>query len=352
MNESTPPLTIENSASQLPTPKGGNWLEGLWRGFSQIWLVTAQVLGSLFMGLVILALVIGLSSSGGEVGLGETHISGSGAAKIAVISLNGTVGAEAGNVWEGGSGISTEIVTSALKQAADDEIVKAVILRINSPGGSAVVSDEIFESIRQFKADYGKPVVASLGDTAASGGYYIAAAADKIVANPSTMTGSIGVIMQTYNASGLLDKVGVKSETIQSGAMKDIGSVSRSMTDSERAVLQSVVDGAYQQFVDRVVEGRGLERSKVLELADGRVYVGSQAKANGLVDELGNLETAVGVAKRLADLQEATVVRYDQSGFWQSLLNSASGLSGLWMMGQVKQLTTTPQTELQYLWSM
>lgn len=323
-----------------------------WRGLVGIWLVTAQVLGSLFMGLVLAGILVAIfGSDSGSIGPSESYVSGEGTDKIVVIELDGVVGVSGGGLLEAASGISTESVRADLDQAASDSLVKGIVLRINSPGGSAVVSDEIFEEISRFKEDTGIPVVASLGDTAASGGYYIAAAADKIVANPSTITGSIGVILEFYNAQGLLENIGVSSETFKSGEMKDIGSFSRGASGAEREVLQSVVDGAFAQFVDRVVEGRDMERSEVVRLADGRIYTGGQAEDNGLVDALGNLATAVDEVKSLADIESATVVRYERGGFWQSLMSGSVTLPGV-LFGSELQKATSPQGGLQYLWRM
>ena len=181
-----------------------------------------------------------------------------------------------------------------LKDLRDSAGIVAVVLRIDSPGGAVAPSQEISDTIWQLREK--KPVVASLGNVAASGGYYIASAANAIVADPGTLTGSIGVIMEFRNFAPLADKVGVSESVVKSGKFKDIGHPLRPMTDEEKALLQAMVDDVYGQFVAAVARGRGLDEAKVRAIADGRVFSGAQAKAEGLVDELGGLDAAVRLA--------------------------------------------------------
>jgi protease IV len=183
---------------------------------------------------------------------------------------------------------------SALKQlrkAVKDKHVKAVLLRINSPGGTVSASQEISDEIGELRLK-GKPVVVSMADLAASGGYYIASAADKIVAEPGTLTGSIGVILSTINLKGLGDKLGLQPQVIKSGPFKDIGSPYRPMTPEEKALLQTLINDSYEQFVGAVAAGRKMPVDEVKKLADGRVYSGKQALKLGLVDKLGGYDTA------------------------------------------------------------
>jgi protease-4 len=194
----------------------------------------------------------------------------------------------------------SKVVIEQLRRAQSNPDVKAILLRINSPGGSVVGSDEIYQVLRD---EIEKPVVVSMGELAASGGYYIAAGADRIVANPATFTGSIGVILAVTNVEELLDKVGVEVTIIKRGELKDELSPFREMTPEERAWWQGIIDQAYDQFVDVVVEGRGLPREKVLELADGRVYTGRQALELGLIDALGNLPDAIELAAELGGIE-------------------------------------------------
>jgi protease-4 len=187
-----------------------------------------------------------------------------------------------------------------LKDYMTNQSVKAIILRVDSPGGAVAPSQEIYEEVR--KAAAKKKVVVSMGSVAASGGYYISAPASRIVANPGTLTGSIGVIMEIPNLEGLLNKVGVKTEVIKSGEHKDMASVFRGIGKEERAILQDVLDDVHEQFIDAVAEGRKMVPEKVRKIADGRVFTGRQAVKAGLVDELGNLEDAIKTAAKLAGI--------------------------------------------------
>jgi protease-4 len=197
--------------------------------------------------------------------------------------------------------VGAERVVHELEEHLEDSSVRAVVVRVQSPGGVVAPTQEIHDAILRVRAK-GKPVVASLGAIAASGGYYLAVAADRIVANPGTLTGSIGVLMQVAEVEGLLKKVGVHLEVIKAGRHKDLGNFARAMTAEERAILQALLDDMYDQFVAAVARGRGLDRTAVLELADGRVYSGRRAKELKLVDELGGLEDAVRAAGALAGI--------------------------------------------------
>jgi protease-4 len=213
-----------------------------------------------------------------------------GGARVAVVEVDGVI-------------VSSQDVVRDLKDHAENPAVRALVLRVNSPGGVVAPTQEIFAAVQRVRRD-GKPVVASLGAVAASGGYYVAAAADQIYANPGTLTGSIGVVMQLANIEGLLKKVGVDYVVVKAGSYKDIGNVARTMSPEERRVLQALLDDVYGQFVAAVAEGRGLDREAVLGFADGRIYSGQQAKVLRMVDELGGLEEAVDAAARLSGLAE------------------------------------------------
>ncbi|MEW6271228.1 MAG: signal peptide peptidase SppA [Thermodesulfobacteriota bacterium] len=181
-----------------------------------------------------------------------------------------------------------------LDAIADNARVGAVVVRINSPGGAVAPSQEMYDAVRRLVET--KPVVASLGAVAASGGYYVASAADVVVASPGTMTGSIGVIMQIANVRGLLDKLGVETTTVTAGKWKDMGSPFRTLTSEERTMLQQMADQVHTQFIDAVAAGRKLDPERAREIADGRIYTGEEAQQVGLVDELGGLEDAVRIA--------------------------------------------------------
>jgi protease IV len=208
-----------------------------------------------------------------------------------------------------------------VEAAGEDDSVKGVILRVNSPGGGVVESAEIHKKLIELTKKSKKPLYVSMGTTAASGGYYISTAADKIFAAPDTLTGSLGVIMQSINYGELAEKYGVKFETIKSGPYKDIFSPTRDMTEEERKILQSMVDNAYKGFVNVITEGRPLSEEEVRKVADGRIYDGRQAKENNLIDELGYFDDTVAAMKKDLDLEEAQVVEYGDSLGLDSLLS-------------------------------
>jgi len=188
--------------------------------------------------------------------------------------------------------------------------VRAVVLRINSPGGGVAASQEIYEAIRKFRADTRKKVVVSMASVAASGGYYVACGADRILANPGSITGSIGVIAEWYNYGDLLRWAKLQEVVFKSGEFKDSGSGSRALTDAEKVYFQGLIDNMYSQFVTEVARNRKMSEEVVRKLADGRVYTGLEAKNNGLVDELGTLQDAVAAAGKMAGIiGEPSVVK-------------------------------------------
>jgi len=197
--------------------------------------------------------------------------------------------------------LDSKDVIDELKTYVKDPSIKAIVLRIDSPGGAVAPSQEIYEEIR--KAAAKKKIVVSMGSVAASGGYYIAAPATRIVANPGTLTGSIGVIMEIPNVQGLMNKIGVKTEVIKSGRHKDIASVFRGIKKEEREILQGVLDNVHEQFIKAVAEGRKMLIEDVKRIADGRVFTGEQALKAGLVDEIGNLEDAIKAAAKLTGIK-------------------------------------------------
>lgn len=202
------------------------------------------------------------------------------------------------------------------------EDVKAIVLRIDSPGGGVGASQEIYQEVKRIGER--KKVVASMGSVAASGGYYIATAAHKIVANPGTITGSIGVIMEFANVEELLSKLGLKGYVIKSGEYKDIGSPLRGMREDEKRLIQGVIEDVHQQFIEVVVANRGLDVDKVRGLADGRIFTGAQAIKVGLVDRLGNLQDAIEVAASMAGIKGKPVVVYPEKrgGLWDILFGA------------------------------
>ncbi len=232
--------------------------------------------------------------------------------KVAVVEVEGII-------------TEPESINKQIKEFVERDDVKAIVVRINSPGGGVGPSQEIYREVK--KAGAKKKIIASLGAVAASGGYYIAAGADKIIANPGTITGSIGVIMEFANAEELLNKIGFKGYVIKSGEYKDIGSPLRGMKDDEKRLLQSVIDDVHQQFVGIVAENRKLKIDAVKKFADGRIFSGQQAKNIGLVDDIGNFQDAIDIAASMANIKGKPVVLYPEKkgiGLWDIIFGDAA----------------------------
>ena len=249
---------------------------------------------------------------------------------MAMVSEDGlpTGGAKVGVVEIEGIIVDGTAAVRELREHAENPSIRAVVLRVNSPGGVVAPTQEIFAAI-QGGRNAGKPVVAPLGAVAASGGCYVAAAADRIYANPGTLTGSIGVVMQMANIEGLLKKVGVEYVVVKAGSYKDVGNFARTMSPDERKMLQALLDDVYSQFVDAVAEGRGLERKEVLAFAEGRIYSGQQALALKMVDEMGGFEDAVEAAGKLANISGRPKLIYPRKRFsFKDLLENRLGLPG------------------------
>lgn len=229
--------------------------------------------------------------------------------KIAVLNLDGVI-QDLGSSSFLAQGYNHQNFLEQIDKAAEDPFVDAIVLYVNSPGGGVVESAQIHERLEKIKEEYDKPFYVSMGGTAASGGYYVSAPADKIYAEAATLTGSIGVIMQNINFTKLAEKHGVEFNTITSGKHKDILSSSREMTEEERSILQSMIDEMYDDFVGVIVDGRDMDDKTVRKLADGRVYTGKQAKEVGLVDEIGSFEETVQAIKEDYNLLNSEVVTY------------------------------------------
>lgn len=247
--------------------------------------------------------------------------------------------------WDKGSG---QIARKIDKLAARKE-VKAILLDINSPGGTVSAVQEINAAIHRARNEHKKPVVAVMGDVAASGGYYIAAACDKVVAHPGTITGSIGVIFNGANVEGLMKKIGYESQVIKSGKFKDIGSMAREMTAEERRLLQAMIDDSYDQFVAVVSTGRGIPVDKLrADIADGRIFTGRQALEVNLVDALGDTQTALDMAGELAKIGKNPRVIRDTDPFssFFSIIGSRLGIFG---GGKVAEMITD-HPRLEYRW--
>ncbi len=247
--------------------------------------------------------------------------------KVAVVNVEGPI-------------LQSKNTVDEIKGYVKDKSVKAIVMRIDSPGGGVVPSQEIYEEVR--KAAAHKKIVVSMGSVAASGGYYIASPASRIIANPGTITGSIGVIMEVPNIKGLMDKIGVKTEVIKSGRHKDIASVFRGIGSEEREILQGVMDEVHGQFIKAVSDGRRMPVEDIKKIADGRIFSGSQALKIGLVDELGNLEDAVKIAAKMAGIKgEPEVVKKKERSPILDLLN-----------GKIQDSVSKviPKTELKYMY--
>jgi len=255
-----------NPEPPLPPPRGR-------RPFLRGCAVVALVFVAFFVLIALLSRVDDWSLQTGE--------------KVAVLPVTGLIS-------------DSEATIEQLKKFAKDDSIKAIVIRINSPGGGVGPSQEIYEEVKKLKGK--KIVLSSMGALAASGGYYIACGTQKIYANPGTITGSIGVLMNFVNVKELIEKIGLKGMVVKSGAFKDIGSPVREMKPEERELLQGVIDNVHSQFIAAVAEGRKMDRDNVAKLADGRIFSGEQAKALGLVDALGNLEDAVADAGKLAKI--------------------------------------------------
>ncbi len=279
---------------------------------------------------------------------------GWGSDRIAVIDIAGVLmnSREMGLLSEGEHAVS--FVVEKLHKAAADKRVKAIVLRINSPGGTVTASDILYEEIRTLKKRTGKPVVAYFQDVAASGAYYLACATDEIVAQRTCVTGSIGVIMQMVNLSGTMMKLGITTDAITSGPLKDAGSPLRPMKDDERQLFQEMVDDFYAQFVEVVDTGRPkLSREEVAKLADGRVYIANKALEVGLIDRIGTIRQAVDIAKARAGVEAAHVVLYHRPLAWSPNIYSrtqAQDVPTVNIMNINLPNSWTRQPSFMYIW--
>lgn len=272
--------------------------------------------------------------------------------KIALVDLEGILTRDH---YESILGSRESLVVSfveKLKKAEADEDVRAVVVRIDSPGGDATTSDILYRELKAFKERTRRPVVAAFLGVAASGGYYVASACDRIVAHPTTITGSIGVIALHVSLAGLMDKIGVKATALKSGPSKDVGSPFRDLTEEDRRLLQGLVDRLYERFVGVVAEGRRgrLTEAEVRALADGRVFTAAQAAEAKLVDRVGYLQEAVEEAKQLAGLRAAKLVMYSRRP--QKLENpySVNASAPALPAGEMEQARRLLGFHLYYLW--
>lgn len=272
--------------------------------------------------------------------------------QVGVVTISGLISAgDDAGTWPFGGPRGARTTMSQLRKAAEDGSVKAVVLRINSPGGSAAASQAIYKEIQRLAER--KPVVVSMGDVAASGGYYVACPADAIFANPATITGSIGVIFETLNFYEFMEKYGLGSETITSGKYKDTGSPFRPMRPDERELLEETLMGVYDQFVRDVAQARGMDETEVKKLADGRIYTGEQALVAGLIDELGNFYDAVDEAAKRGGIAGQPKLKQFGAGspwgsFFDTLARTIAHQMKSELVSELSRSLTTPQPQPQY----
>lgn len=286
--------------------------------------------------------------------------------KIALVTLEGAISSQQSKSIVGDL-YSAESVHKALKQAKDDNSVKGILIRVNSPGGTVAMSQEIYNEVLRIRKE--KPVVVSMADVAASGGYYIASAADRIIAAPGTLTGSVGVIFNNLEISSLADKIGINSNVIKSGKYKDIGSMYKKMSTEEKQLLQSLIDQTYEQFVSAIKKGRiqrtdkykaaktFLTEAKLRKYADGRIFTGEQAKGYGFVDSLGGAYEAHQILNEMAKQKfnlkedELPLVSFNKpSGISNIFFNMSESVFPVRKLGSMLPFSMKHHHKPLYLW--
>jgi len=290
--------TVTQNQPQMQPKKdnSGRWFWGIF-------------LSLLFMGMVIVAISFFAFASAIKRDGGE-FVSGGSGDKIAIVEINDVI-------------VSSEKTVEQIKRFREDKSIKAIIVRVNTPGGGVAASQEIYEEVKKTR-DSGKIIVVSMGSIAASGGYYIAVGSSLIIANPGTLTGSIGVIAQFISIKDLAEKLGISQTTIKSGSLKDAGSPFKTMNDSDKAYFQDVVDNSFGQFLDVVAKERKMDKETLLQYANGRVFTGLQAKEYGLIDSLGTFEDAIRITGKMAGIEgEPRIVREKKKfSFFEEVMGS------------------------------
>jgi len=297
MHNEAPQQTQQPQQPQQPPKKRAAWILPVGIGCGCLAV-------AVFLFICLLAALVGGPVAGGP--------------RVALIYVDGIITAgSSGGLFSSDNGSAVKVV-ERLEKARKNKDIKAVVLRIDSPGGSPAGSEEIYNEIMRVRET--KPVYVSMGDVAASGGYYVASAANRIFADASTVTGSIGVIMETVDLSGLFKKLGVDPQVVKSGKHKDIGTSNRPMTPEERQLIQAMIDDTYDQFIEAVSRGRKMSKTKVKEYATGRIFTGRQAKQIGLIDEIGGLHETINAAAKAGGLDGEPKVEE---------IGRSRGLSGL-----------------------
>lgn len=278
--------------------------------------------------------------------LEEKVVSGEGRDKVLLMDISGMITSQESSSLLGGERKMSVVarVREELERARKDHAVKAVVLRINSPGGGVTASDTLYHEIRKYRQDTGVKVIAHLMDLGTSGAYYAALAADKILAQPTTVTGSIGVIMLRLDATGLMQKVGVQALEITSGERKNMGSLFRPITAEERKLFQGIIDSLFARFTDTVAKERNLSREGVKAVADGRIMSSQEARAAGLIDDIGYLDDALERAKKEAGIADARIVTYHRQGEYRPTIYSMNLIN--LDMGELFE----PGMKFLYLW--
>lgn len=273
----------------MSSPNSSKWFWGIF--------LSLVFIGLVFVSVSFLVFASAIKRDGGE------FISGSSGDKIAIVELNDVI-------------VTSEKIVEQIKKYREDKSIKAIILRVNSPGGGVAASQEIYEEVKRTR-DSGKIIVVSMGSIAASGGYYVAVGSSLIIANPGTLTGSIGVIAQFMSLKDLAEKLGISYTTIKSGNLKDAGNPFRQMNDSDKAYFQDVVDNSFGQFLDVVAKERKMDMTTLMKYASGRVFTGLQAKEYGLIDSLGTFEDAIRITSKMAGIEgEPRIVREKKKFSW------------------------------------
>ena len=285
-----------------------------------LWVLIAVSIGFLLPVCACAVLLATAVTSLGILGTGSPSSSSGTGDAVAIVRVEGAI-FSSDDEDDFTTGANSAVVMADLRSAMDDPTVKAILLRVDSPGGSVTGSAQIYELVREIE----KPLIVSMAAVAASGGYYISAPADFIIARPDTVTGSIGVIMTLFNADDFLNEWGIDIINITSGPNKAIGSAWEDLTPEQRGILEAFIDEAYEDFVQIIVDGRNLDEATVRQLADGRIYSGRQAQANGLVDELGNLDDAIAKAAELGGISgEPRIIEYEHLPSFESFLTGFS----------------------------
>lgn len=314
------------------------------RALRYMWQSAVSVVGSVIVGLLVIVVLISLFVSGSDSTFSRKVVRAGSAQEVVVVHLNGPIVDRAGGsdpLSFDSASIAVDRVSRLLDELVVDNSVEAIVLRLNSPGGGVVASDELYQKIRL--AAKQKPVYVSISEMAASGGYYLAVGADKIIAHPSSILGSIGVIAYFPNFGGLFEKVGVELEVLRTGEFKDLGSPGRSMSAAERDMIQTLLDTALDDFIEAVAEGRDQDILKVASVADGRIVSGKEALELGLIDGLGTLDDALDLSISDLNLDNPTITEVSTQSFWESLLTSRLGL------GQILSGSLTRPQGLYYL---